>query len=467
MANLFSFCEYIIAPDRRSVLLVYESLHTTACHPFTERVLFPSPLPETQGVQDLLRLLHFVSGISYYKLFLPERFQHPYTVSVQESSFLNDVFSLGLREFMYTNRLSEDRMARFPDGHGVDRGGCQTGRQTESALLGLGGGKDSVVAGELLKTLGILSEAFVVVTDKVPPHVEDVARMMGTELLVVRRILDEVLTGLSRRPGAYNGHIPVSAIYGIIGCLVALSRGHVFVTVGNESSASIPCTVWKGLKINHQWSKSLHFERLLQSRRAAMGLAVNYFSPIRPLNAISVAGLFSMYPQYFHVFTSDSASFRIDPERRPETRWSLGSVKSLSSYILLLPWVGESELRAMFGRDFLCEPGLKGMLLQLLGASSTPALDCVGTPSELRLSIEAALAQGKCQDSGLVAHAVELGLVSAQTGATAPLADGLTASMEQAFPIGIADRLFSTIAAHLKTCRESQTHAVKQAGAAT
>jgi len=467
MADRFIFSEYVVSPCRTEVQLHYQTEHQGMVYPFCERYTFPSRLPENASVDALLRFLHLAAGTSYYKLFIPGCIQHPYQISDEESSFWDSVYQHGFREFIYTNRLDADRVAVFPKrGFNDIPPATHQDSSNQSVLLGIGGGKDSVVAGELLKSLGYPVEGFVVTNSNVPPQVEGVADQMGVNLLVIEREIDGRLRELTGRSDAFNGHVPVSAIFAIIGCLVAVSRGHGFITVGNESSASIPNTRWKSLEINHQWSKSLHFEKLLQERLETLGSQASYFSPIRPLNAVSVAAMFSKLDGYFHVFTSDSSGFRLDLKTRPMSRWSLGSAKSLSSYILLLPWVEEQELWSVFERDFLDESSLSSMMSRLLGASSKLALECVGTPSELRLSIEAALAQGKCKNSQLVHIALDKGLVSRREGALDRLTEQLAPSEIHAFPPRLTDDLLRGLKESLDDSRRRiSTDSLECAGA--
>lgn len=452
MSSVFEFSEYSTASDRRCVRLVYRCRHEGAEHVFTETVTFPVRLPDTAVVDHLVRLLHIAAGTSYYKLFVPPHMAHPYTMSRAEAAFWNEVYRLGLREFMYINRIPDERIARFPEGPAAEDGSaaCAPPRDADTALLGIGGGKDSIVAGEVLKAIGVPLEGFVVVPADVPAPVLDVAHTMGVDLLVVRRKLDTGLKRLAAQPGAYNGHIPVSVIFAIIGCLVAVARGHRYVAVGNERSASIPGMTWQGLAINHQWSKSLRFEKLLQQRLAALGAPVNYFSPVRSLDAIAIAGLFAAYADYFRAFSSDSSVFRIDQRRHPTTRWSVDSAKSLSSYILLWPWIEEGELQAVFGRDFLDDVEREPMLMRLLGVSLPRELDCVGTPDELRVSIEAALAQGKGAASRLIPRALNAGAVVRRDNALRRLAAHLAVARDHAFPAGLTDELSRAIRAQLR-----------------
>ena len=69
--------------------------------------------------------------------------------------------------------------------------------------------------------------------------------------------------------GAYNGHIPVTAINSIIGLIVADAKGLGPVVLSNERSSNVGNVEWMGQDINHQWSKSVTYETLLRDTLAA------------------------------------------------------------------------------------------------------------------------------------------------------------------------------------------------------
>jgi hypothetical protein len=244
--------------------------------------------------------------------------------------------------------------------------------------------------------LGVRVSGFVMGTGEQLGQAASVAKVMGIDLHVVKRQLDTQVSELGKQPGAYRGHIPISLIFALVGSALAIANGSQYVVVANEASASIPRIEWEGRAVNHQWSKSFSFERDLQRfiREHITG-GVTYFSAIRQLTSIGVAKLFAKLPQYFEAFTSDNFVFRIDPARRPSGRWSLESPKSLSSYLLLAPWLSDEEVRRTFTIDFMGEP----------------PLDCVGTVEELVLSVNLLAASGRYADTVLMRIARERGVV--------------------------------------------------------
>lgn len=444
---VFTYNAYELVDDNRTVLFDYSLLHDGVAYKLTEKLTFPVPL-QGPAVMNGLRALHIALGISYYKTFLQPLLQLPYEMSSAEAGFWNSVWEHGLGEFMYVNKLSADRLARFSAQDGVPLQSTASNTPlSQSAVLGIGGGKDSALAGELLKQLGVKTQGFVMATGEQLGQARAVADTMGVNLLVVERRLDPQLLELQEKPGAYKGHVPISLIFGLVGCVLAASSGSSMVVVANESSASTPRITWQDKAVNHQWSKSFEFEQLLQTYiKQYIAVDMTYFSAIRPLSSVAVAKLFSNYSQYFEVFTSDNYVFRIDASKRPNGRWSLESPKSLSSFILLAPWLDETAMLRIFGINFLDQTSLEALFLSLIGLAGQPPLDCVGTVDELALSLRAALEQGKYTGSALLAVARQQNFFS-QPFDAARFQQLLQLDTNQLAPPALAGRLTDWLAA--------------------
>lgn len=403
MPDSFSYEQVHLDTDKQTVHFDYSLNHAGQAHRLSETLRFPVPLKDTDEQRAALRALHIALGVSYYKTFLPPVIEHPYKMDDAEAAFWNDVWRGGLGEFLYVNNLSPDQLARFAAQDGIGYEPSAAPSVSGGALLGIGGGKDSIVAGELLKQAGVPLQGFVMATGEQLGQAKAVADVMGITLHVVERTLDKQLLELQELPGGYKGHVPISLIFGLIGTTLAIATGNAYVVVANESSASLPRHMSEHGEVNHQWSKSFGFERQLQAFvHEHISPDITYFSAIRQLSSVAVAKLFARLPQYFEVFTSDNFVFRIDPSKRPNARWSLESPKSLSSFILLAPWLGESDMLRTFGRNFLDEPLLETLFLELTGQEGEPPLDCVGTIKELVLSINLLATQGKFANSHLM-----------------------------------------------------------------
>lgn len=435
MPDSFTYEIFRVGDDARTVSFDYLLTYLGRQYHLSETMKFPVVLNETPAGKAALRALHIALGISYYKTFLPPVLEHPYLMDEDEAAFWNDVWRHGLGEFLYVNHLPSDRLARFTAQAGkiFPTGKIQVA--DGMALLGIGGGKDSIVAGELLKSLDRSIRGFVMATGPQLGQAKAVAEAMGIELLAVERTLDHRLLDLQEMSGAYKGHVPISLIFGLVGTVLAIATDSPYVVVANEASASIPRHTSGDEQVNHQWSKSFVFEQQLQQYiHDRIAANVTYFSVVRELTSVGVAKLFVRYPQYFEVFTSDNFVFRIDPARRPDSRWSLESPKSLSSFILLAPWLNEADMLRTFGRNFLNEPSLETLFLESTGQEGEPPLDCVGTPAELTLSLNLAYMQDKFRTSALMQLAQRRGIIDTSRDWDAALIPMLALQQEQALP---------------------------------
>lgn len=440
--DIFRYLSTWVSDTGETVSFEYQIEHAGERYDLTETLKFPLPLPQTLEMSAAIRALHLALGVSYYKTFVSQTIEQPYRMDQAEADFWNDVWRHGLGEFLFVNKLPASSLAKFAaQSTGTEPEGLSESPARSAAIMGIGGGKDSIVAGELLKSSGVAVEGFVMATGEQRGQAQSVADTMGVVLQAVERRLDGQLLELQERPDGHKGHVPISLIFGLVGTVLALASGNKYVVVANEASASIPRVTWQDESVNHQWSKSFGFEQQLQRyiHERICG-DVTYFSAVRELTSVGVAKLFAQYPAYFEVFTSDNFVFRIDPTRRPNGRWSLESPKSLSSFMLLSPWIDESEMLRIFGRDFLNERELESLFMELTGLQGHPPLDCVGTVDELVLSINLAAQQSKWQDSYLMQLAKDRSLVHDDDWQT-KLDDMLALQGEQALPLELRDVL--------------------------
>jgi len=442
-ATSFVFNHYSVENDGRSATFSY-SVRLSGEDPlhFTEHLRFPAPLdPANPVIDHLLTALHIGLGISYYKLFLPPRFEMgSLHLSASDADFWNEVYLMGLGEFLYVNKLGPDRVARF-SAIGDSPAVTSPARGASKAILALGGGKDSIVAGELLRALSLEQSAFVLGTGEHPGQTAAIAKDMGLELFGVNRTLDPLLLELNTRGDTYNGHVPISMVFALCGLVVAAATGAKYMVVGNEATASLPNTEWEGLSVNHQWSKSFAFEKALQAYvTSSISPDLWYFSAIRPFSSVAVAKLFSRYPKYLADFTSCNRVFLMDPAKRPKGHWCTECAKCLSSFIILAPWLDESTLVSLFTKNMLDDTAQIPQFLALTGIEGHKPLDCVGSEEEMILSLNLLARQGKFTGSALMRIGQERGLIR-DGDWQATLKASLEVGGEHSFPPELSDKL--------------------------
>src|SRR5690606_19756138 len=128
------------------------------------------------------------------------------------------------------------------------------------------------------------------------------------------------------KQGAWNGHIPVTAVNSAILVLAALLHDADQVVFSNERSASygsqvlLPDGSGSG-EVNHQWSKGWEFEREFAACvREHVAADLRYYSLLRPLSELAVARQFARIDRYDAVFSSCNRNFHLLGER-PQARW--------------------------------------------------------------------------------------------------------------------------------------------------
>jgi UDP-N-acetyl-alpha-D-muramoyl-L-alanyl-L-glutamate epimerase len=365
---------------------------------FEETLDLPESLgPLTTGdepaVSRALLAAHLAAGTSYWKTCIPRELGvEGASLSDDDARFWSEVYTLGLGEFFYRNGVDPTGRASFRAAPGSALPAAGARPATGPTLLLWGGGKDSVVSHEVLKAAG---EAHDLLSIGRPEWewVRRSAAAAGHVVHVVSRRLDPKLRELAA-VGALNGHVPVNAILAFSGALVALLASRPAVIASNEASASFGNATWHGIDVNHQWSKSLAFER---STRAWLRRNVNggpeYVSLLRPLSELRIMKAFVTHPEYFAVVTSCNANFtQSGPAAR---RFCLSCPKCVFVSLMARPWLSDAAYHALFGGDALADPANVTTVEELLGVRGTKPFECVGTPDETLAALHLARLHGR------------------------------------------------------------------------
>jgi hypothetical protein len=366
-------------------------------------------LPESLGplapsddpaVSRALLGLHLAAGTSYWKTSIPrELVLENASLSADDAQFWSAAYTLGLGEFFYRNQIDPAGRAAFRETSVSDRHKATAHPASGPSLLLWGGGKDSVVSHEILEAAGEAHDLLSVGrTDWAWVHRS--AAVAGRALHVVSRRLDPKLFDMNAA-GALNGHVPVNAILAAVGTLVALLCGRPALIASNEASASFGNTVWHGVDVNHQWSKSLEFERLF---RGWLGRQLDggpeYVSLLRPLSELRIMKAFATHPGYFDAVTSCNANFKQSaPAAR---RFCLACPKCVFVSLMARPWLDDAAYHALFGGDALADPGNHTFVEELLGLRGTKPFECVGTPDETGAALHLALKRGRTIPHGIM-----------------------------------------------------------------
>lgn len=298
------------------------------------------------------------------------------SLDAESVGFFESFLRGGLGEFRYLQGLDPSRRIKLIAT--LDEGINPISVSPSDDLLMLnGGGKDTIVAAEMLKEA---EQPFTWLSIRPNPTRRKVIALSGVpEALEVFYELDPKIN-LNK---VYKwGHLPHTSVVLSIGLIVAILRKSRYVAAGNEHSANFGNVIYKGFDVNHQYTKSFEFERGFQrfvSRRVVSDISV--FSILRPYGDLQLAWMFSRHDEYFSHFISCNRGIG-----RGEGEWCKECPKCAFMALALFPFVGPDGVRAVFGENVLERPAIRRHILQLVNGRIKP-WECVGTKEECRLAL--------------------------------------------------------------------------------
>ncbi len=249
----------------------------------------------------------------------------------------------------------------------------------EGTLIPIGGGKDSCVTAELLKSQK-QNNLCLIVGGKEPLIKSATIAGYKNKIIYVKRNIDKNLLELNKQ-GFLNGHTPFSSLIAFLSYLIAYLTGKKYVALSNESSANESNV--EGEKINHQYSKSFEFEQdFREYANKYLKTNIYYFSMLRPLNELQIAMLFSKYEKYHNIFRSCNLGSKEQP-----WEWCRKCPKCLFVYIILSPFLYKDKLIDIFKEDLYEKKELLNTFIELCGYGKTKPFECVGTYEEVNFAI--------------------------------------------------------------------------------
>ena len=355
-----------------------------------------------QAVEQAVRLLHLITGVSYYKAAVPNEIRiDGYAIDAATAVLMEQVYVHGLGEFAYRNGLSLHGRVRFPvAAQAPAPAAAAAAGLREHALAAIGGGKDSLVSIEALRGAGVDQTVTWIGGSQL---IAACAARTGLPTLNIGRALAPELFEYNRQ-GAWNGHIPVTAINSAIMVLAALLHGVDQVVFSNERSASYGSMIPGTGEVNHQWSKGWAFESAfgayVQSHVAA---DLQYYSLLRPLSELAVARQFARTDHYDAHFSSCNRNFHLLGER-PTNRWCGVCPKCHFVFLALAPFMPKPRLVGIFGRNLLDDANQTGGFDALLEYQDHKPFECVGEGQESRAAMAALGDRPEWREDAIVAR---------------------------------------------------------------
>ncbi|MCL2077977.1 MAG: hypothetical protein FWH08_06170 [Oscillospiraceae bacterium] len=342
---------------------------------------FDGNLP-LQGNIDLLAFnLGMAELISYWKCACPEMVEiRCGNLDEWQINWWKKLYRNGLGEFFYINGIKAGDNFMQIYANGAKLPPLQS-RELLGCLIPVGGGKDSIVTLELIREQRQFNSCFVVGDIK---RAIDSAKMAGypnSRIIKVSRTIDPTLLELNKQ-GYLNGHTPFSSIIAFSSLLFGYMAGKKYIVLSNESSANEGNTA-DG--VNHQYSKSVEFER--DFREYVYGMGENlpqYFSLLRAYSELKITELFIRHRNYFPIFQSCNVGTKTNT-------WCCKCAKCLYIYIMLAAFLDDNVLISIFGENLLENKELALLLAALANPDYDKPFECVGTRDEVNFALYKAL----------------------------------------------------------------------------
>ncbi len=320
--------------------------------------------------------LGLVEAISYWKSACPSEFVvEAGALTSEQMRFWYDLFIHGLGEFFDRNQIdfTQENFLTIRSATTSEIHSTKSDIRTHGDLVLVGGGKDSAVTLGMLKNSDRTVQTMIVNPTK--SSLETVRISTVGEPIIVTRQLDPRLLALNAE-GYLNGHTPFSAYLAFLGITVAALHGFERVVVSNERSANEGNVMYKGLEVNHQYSKSFRFESAFRAYcNESFDAFALYFSALRPLNDVQIAKLFAQFPEYF-------SSFRSCNVGSTRGMWCGKCAKCAFTYLMLSPFLSYADMMRIFGRDYFQDPIILEYITELVGLKPVKPFECVGTRDE-------------------------------------------------------------------------------------
>ena len=219
-------------------------------------------------MKKMIFSLGMVELVSYWKITCsPQVVIEAGTLNEDQILWWKDLYFNGLGEFFYVNKITEADPEGFMEmvcalgeevkkPHDYAKKQDTTGSE-KGVLVPVGGGKDSAVTLELLKSADVPVFAYIINPRGATIHTTESADLDADHVISVHRTLDKRMLQLNKE-GFLNGHTPFSALVAFSTVIAARMAGLSYIALSNESSAN-ESTV-QGSTVNHQYSKSFKFE---------------------------------------------------------------------------------------------------------------------------------------------------------------------------------------------------------------
>jgi 7-cyano-7-deazaguanine synthase in queuosine biosynthesis len=380
LAARFYFDSFRINAEKGLVTYVYT---TDAGHLFTHELSFGFPkrtdvssLAPAAFALGMAELAHFWKAI-----LAPEIVIRAGKLSSEQIAFWENLYTKGLGEFFYVNQIDFRNLVHITNDAGAPAISPTESALQKRALVPLGGGKDSLVTGELLKKQEKEFSWFELEPLPFAKELRAISRN-GEYISVGRNVAKNFAPVIELvKKGAPNGHVPITATYMLSAVLAAKIDGFSDVVMSLEQSAEEGNVEYLGMSVNHQYSKSFEFEKMMHEYvQRHIDPNVRLFSLLRPLYEIEIVQEFVKYPQYFEHFVSCNRGLK-------SGTWCGACAKCAFMFAALSAFLPSRTVVGIFKKSLFEDESLVPLYEELVGMHTAKPFDCVGTYEENLLAL--------------------------------------------------------------------------------
>ncbi len=397
----FIYNGYTVREDNEKINIEYH-FEVPGLSVFNPSWVFPKKSPyskdrkfaDGEKFKEMVYSLGLVELVSYWKIACPPKVIIKCgKLDENQKAWWKSLYFNGLGEFYYTNGIEENEndfmnivveennAITSSDNKNLQSGECD-GISNEESLTGclvpIGGGKDSALSLSILKDEKETNYCYIINPRGATIETYKAAGYGEEKIIASKRTLDKNMLELNKQ-GYLNGHTPFSAIVSFSATIAAYINGIKYIVLSNESSAN-ESTV-EGSYVNHQYSKSFKYEKDFHDyEEKYISSGTYYFSLLRPMSEFQIAEHFSKCTEYHDIFRSCNVGSK-------EDIWCGHCPKCLFVWLILSPFLSQTRLTEIFGRNMADDREMELYFSQLIGMEKEKPFECVGSRDEINAAV--------------------------------------------------------------------------------
>lgn len=378
LAEVFYFDSFTVDADSGKILFNYS---TDKNHSFVHELVFKN-LQRNKNLDTAVFALGMAELVHYWKAILsPKIVIRAGALSPEQIIFWENLYTKGLGEFFYKNNIDFRNLIHIEvDDRAPEMKMTET-EKTGKALVPFGGGKDSLVSGEILKEMGKDFSWFELEPLSFSKKLMEVSG--NTRSVAVGRDVKKNFDPVRKlvESGSPNGHVPITATYIFSAVLAAEINGFRDILLSLERSAEEGNVQYLGETINHQYSKTFEFEKqAYEYVKTYINPNIRVCSLLRPFYEMQITKKFSELKKYFPYFISCNKGLK-------NGTWCGECAKCAFMFAGLSAFLPPETVESIWKKNLFKDKNLIPLYKDMVGLGSSKPFDCVGTYHENLLAL--------------------------------------------------------------------------------